>query len=211
MARKTGDRVWETSTTTGTGTFALAGAKTGYRAYSAIVANNDTVPYFAVNGTTGEWETGIGTWTAGNNLARTVIIASSNAGAAVNFTAGTKDIFVTDVSARENNYIYSSPTISGGTLTLNLANGYVFYVSNTGSVTTLSFTNVPNIANEILTVVLFLVGNGTQQAWTWPASVRWAGGVAPTPTSTNGKIDQYCFQTLDGGAIWMGSIVGQNY
>ena len=90
------DRVLETSTTTGTGTLTLAGAVTGYQAFSTACANGDTAPYYAeevdANGVpTGAWETGIGTWTTGNNLARSVI-TSSNANALVSFAAGTKRV-----------------------------------------------------------------------------------------------------------------------
>lgn len=88
-------RVWETATTTGTGTFALLGAASGHRAVSAVAANNDTVPYYAVNrAVPSEFEFGVGTWTTGNNLARTKVYESSNADALVNFSAGTKDIFI---------------------------------------------------------------------------------------------------------------------
>jgi hypothetical protein len=95
MARKRGSRIWETDTITGTGSFSLDGAVSGYRAFSAICANNDTVEYYATNRSTPtEYEYGIGTWTTGNNLARTTILESSNAGAVVSFGAGTKDIFL---------------------------------------------------------------------------------------------------------------------
>lgn len=95
MARKTGSRVWETWTGTGTGSLSLAGAVSGYRAYSAVAANNDTAYYYIVNRSTpSEYEFGIGTWTTGNNLARTKVIESSNANAAVSFGAGTKDVFL---------------------------------------------------------------------------------------------------------------------
>lgn len=95
MARKRGSRVWETDTITGTGSFSLDGAVSGFRAFSAICANTDTVEYFAINRTTpAEWEHGIGTWATGNTLARTTILESSNAGAVVSFGSGTKDIFL---------------------------------------------------------------------------------------------------------------------
>lgn len=93
MAHILADRVKETTTTTGTGTLALAGAASGFRAFSAVLANNDTCLYAIVGGA--EWEVGLGTWTTGNNLARTTVLASSNAGAAVNLSAGTKDVFIT--------------------------------------------------------------------------------------------------------------------
>jgi len=89
------DRVKETTTTTGTGTVTLLGASTGFQSFSAIGNGNTT--YYTIAGQTGsEWEVGIGTYTsAGTTLARTTVISSSNAGSLVNFSAGTKDVFVT--------------------------------------------------------------------------------------------------------------------
>lgn len=93
MAWVGGDRVKETSTTTGVGDIALAGAVAQFQAFSAIAANGDQV-YYAIVGQSGtEWEVGFGTWVTGNTLQRTKVLASSNAGAAVNFSAGTKDVF----------------------------------------------------------------------------------------------------------------------
>lgn len=95
MAHLLADRVKETSTTTGTGTLSLAGAVAKFRAFSAVLANNDTTIYAIVHQSANEWEIGRGTWTTGNNLARTQVLASSNAGAAVNLSAGTKDVYIT--------------------------------------------------------------------------------------------------------------------
>jgi len=94
MALVLKDRVKETSTTTGTGTFTLAGAVTGYQTFSAAIGNTNTCYYTIASQTLNEWEVGIGTVGAGT-LARTTILASSNAGSAVTFSAGTKDVFVT--------------------------------------------------------------------------------------------------------------------
>lgn len=91
MSWVSGDRVKETTATTGTGDIALAGAVAGFRAFSAIAANGDTV-YYAIVGAT-EWEVGYGTWVTGNTLQRTQVVASSNAGALVNFSAGSKDVW----------------------------------------------------------------------------------------------------------------------
>ena len=95
MAFVLADRVKETTTTTGTGTVTLLGASTGYQSFSAI-GNGNTTYYTIAGQTTSEWEVGIGTYTsAGTTLARTTVIASSNSGSLVNFSAGTKDVFVT--------------------------------------------------------------------------------------------------------------------
>lgn len=92
MALVVKDRVRETSTTTGTGTFTLAGAVTGFQTFSSAIGDTNTTYYTITNGA--EWEVGLGTVGAGT-LDRTTVLASSNAGAAVTFTAGTKDVFVT--------------------------------------------------------------------------------------------------------------------
>lgn len=95
MPHVTADRVKETSTTTGAGSLTLAGAASGFRALSAVMANGDTTFYSAQHQSANEWEVGVGTWQTGGILARSTVIASSNAGAAVNFSAGTKDVFIT--------------------------------------------------------------------------------------------------------------------
>lgn len=89
------DRVKETSTTTGTGTYNLAGAVSGFRTFVDGVATGNTCHYVATLGA--NWEVGLGTVTDAtpDTLARTRILASSNAGAAVNWGAGTKEILLT--------------------------------------------------------------------------------------------------------------------
>ena len=90
------DRVKETTTTTGLGTVTLLGAATGFQSFSAIGNANNT--YYTIAGQTGsEWEVGIGTYTAsGTTLSRDTVLASSAGGTTkTNFSAGTKDVFVT--------------------------------------------------------------------------------------------------------------------
>jgi len=87
------DRVNETSTTTGTGTFTLAGAVTGFQTFSAIGNGNTTYYTIVLQGGT-EWEVGLGTYTSsGTTLSRDVVLSSSNGGSLVNFSAGTKNVF----------------------------------------------------------------------------------------------------------------------
>ena len=93
MAFVLADRVRETTTTTGTGTVTLAGAVTGFQTFSAI-GNGNTTYYTIAGQGTSEWEVGIGTYTSsGTTLSRDTVLASSNAGSKVNFSAGTKDVF----------------------------------------------------------------------------------------------------------------------
>ena len=93
MALVVKDRVQETSTTTGTGTITLAGAVTGFQSFS-VIGNGNTTYYAIVMGS--EWEVGLGTYTSsGTTLSRDTVLESSNSGSLVNFSAGTKNVFVT--------------------------------------------------------------------------------------------------------------------
>lgn len=93
MALILADRVQETTATTGTGTVTLAGAASGFQSFAAIGNGNST--YYTITGGT-DWEVGIGTYTSsGTTLSRTTVLSSSNSGSLVNFSAGTKNVFVT--------------------------------------------------------------------------------------------------------------------
>ena len=97
MALVIKDRVKETTTSTGTGSITLAGAEEKYIAFGSVLSNSDTVYYAIEHSGSGvdEWEVGIGTYTAsGTTLSRDTVFASSNSGNKVNFSAGTKDVFV---------------------------------------------------------------------------------------------------------------------
>ena len=130
MALVVNDRVKETSTTTGTGTFTLDGAVLGFETFSSAIGNTNTTYYAIVNTADGEFEVGLGTVGAGT-LARTTIISSSNSDSAVDFAAGTKNVFVT-LPASKSVILDSSGNIvanNGSNLTNlnadNLASGTV--------------------------------------------------------------------------------------
>ena len=94
MAFVLADRVKDTTTTTGTGTITLSGtAPAGYQSFTAIGNSNST--YYTIT-STNDWEVGIGTYTSsGTALSRDTVLSSSNSGNLVNFSAGSKDVFVT--------------------------------------------------------------------------------------------------------------------
>lgn len=96
MALVVKDRVKESSTTSGTGTLTLAGAVTGFQAFSAALSNGDTTYYAIAESSTGAWEVGLGTYTtSGTTLARTTILDSSNSGSAINLSGSGADVFIT--------------------------------------------------------------------------------------------------------------------
>ncbi len=102
MAFALNDRVKETSTTTGTGTFDLAGAETGFESFVSGIGNGNITYYAISNDGTAEFEVGFGTVTdaATDTLSRDTIISSSNSDALVNFSAGTKTVFCTLPASR---------------------------------------------------------------------------------------------------------------
>ena len=92
------DRVQETSTTTGTGNFTLLGAVTNYQDFNTAIGQNIEFSYTIRHQTLAEWETGFGYLSASTTLVRTEARESSNSGALVNFSAGTKDVFATIIT-----------------------------------------------------------------------------------------------------------------
>jgi hypothetical protein len=100
MALIVKDRVQEISTTVGTGTLTLGGAVLGFQSFAAI-GNGNTTYYAISDPVTGDWEVGIGTYTAsGTTLSRTTVLSSSNSGSLVPFASGTKNVFCTYPSER---------------------------------------------------------------------------------------------------------------
>jgi len=115
MALSLGDRIQETTTTAGTGTVTLLGAVTGYQSF-AVVGNANTTYYCIAGLGTAEWEVGIGTYTlSGTTLARTTVLASSNSGSLVVFSAGTKSVFVTYPAEKSVNLDASGNATALGT------------------------------------------------------------------------------------------------
>ena len=96
MALVINDRVKETTTTTGTGAVSLGGAVTGFETFAAGVGNSNTTYYCISHQTAAEFEVGLGTLDGdSSDLTRTTVISSSNSDSAVDFAAGTKDVFCT--------------------------------------------------------------------------------------------------------------------
>ena len=101
MALVLADRVQQTGTANTTVSFTLSGSVTGFQSFSVIGNTNTT--YYSATDASGNWETGLGTYsTTGPTLTRTTIYQSSNSNAAVTFS-GTVNVFVTYPSGRSVN------------------------------------------------------------------------------------------------------------
>jgi hypothetical protein len=152
MALVIADRVREQSTTTGAGTFTLTGAVVGFQTFSSAIGNGNTTYYTISNPGTTEWEVGVGTVSAGQ-LARTTILSSSNAGSLVNFTAGTKDVFVTYPAEKSVNQDVAGAvditTLAAGTIS---ATGAITSTVTTGTAPLViaSTTKVSNLNVDLL-------------------------------------------------------------
>lgn len=177
MAFKLYSNVRETTTTTGTGALTLGGAVSGYVAFSARYSDGDTMFVSVRMGA--NWETFLGTYNSGaGTISRTTMFKSTNADAAVNWGAGTKDIFVTDIGATEldatnkaRRFDIDAPTTTRGDLIRRGAS-----------------------ANErvaVGTAKQILQSDGTDPVWA-TVITDW---VAYTPTFTG-------FGTVSGVSIW---------
>jgi hypothetical protein len=198
------DRVNETSTTTGTGTFTLAGAVTGFQTFAAIGDGNTTYYTIVLQGGT-EWEVGLGTYTSsGTTLSRDVVLSSSNSGSLVNFSAGTKNVFCDypagkSVNLDSSNNVSALGTVASGTwqgTTIGVAYGgtgrtvgnYSIYaneihVGKDGNDTTGDGT----LINPVLTITkaLTLIGAGRNTVVVHPGSYS----ESPTVSSANTTIE----------------------
>lgn len=104
----------------------------------------------------------------------------------------------------------SSPTITLGSLELDLNNGNVFVVSKDQDVTSITITNHPpsTYVGNFTLILENAVGLGGLV--TWPLSIKWPGGSPPTLSTTSGNRDIFAFMSLDGGTSWLGFIAQQD-
>lgn len=159
MALVLADRVRETTTTTGTGTITLAGAVTGFQTFAAV-GNGNTTYYTIAGQGTSEWEVGIGTYTSsGTTLSRDTVLASSNSGSLVNFSAGTKDVFVT-YPASKSTYEDAAQAVYAGAGT-----AAIYLTSNTITVNTTVPANYNGMTAATVTIangITVTVDNGSR-------------------------------------------------
>jgi len=96
MALVINNRVRETTSTTGTGAVTLGGAVGGFQTFGAGIGNSNTTYYAISINSESEWEVGLGTLNGDSStLTRTTVLESSNSDSAVDFSAGSKEVFCT--------------------------------------------------------------------------------------------------------------------
>jgi hypothetical protein len=189
MALVIANRVQETTTTTGTGTVTLAGAASGFQSF-AVVGNTNTTYYTITSGT--DWEVGIGTYsTTGPTLARTTILSSSNANAAITLT-GTSTVFSSYPAEKVISDGYGLlPVANGGTGQSSYTDGQLLVGNTTGNTltkTTLTAgTNVTitngsgsitiNAADQYVGTVTSVSGTGTVNGITLTGTVTTSGSL----------------------------------
>jgi hypothetical protein len=117
------DRVRETTAVIGTGPATLLGTTGGFQSFGNAMSVGDTCWYGIVHLGVA-WETGIGTYSGANTLTRTTVVESSNGNAAVSFTAGGKDVFISAMASKIVT-IDQAQTLTNKTLGATTLNGTV--------------------------------------------------------------------------------------
>lgn len=188
------DRVKETTTTTGTGAVSLSGAVAGYVAFLDVYADGITnIPYCIAGGT--EWEVGLGTFTlSGTTLSRDTVLASSNSGALVNFSAGGKDVFVTLPSARIG-------TLQGTPQTLSTQTYIDFDIPPGAKEVTVNFVGVSTSSNSQWLVQLGDSGGIENTGYMGDSTSGTTGA------SGNNYTDGFGIRTFSASAVVHGSMV----
>ena len=166
MALVLADRVKDTTTTTGTGSVTLSGSPpAGFQSFGAAIGNGNTT-YYTISGGS-EWEVGIGTYNStGVVLNRDTVLSSSNGGSLVNFSAGSKDVFVTYPAERSVN------EDAAGNVNINITGNAVTATTATnlasGAAGSIPYQTAANTTAFVATASGVLIGGTTPSFSTAP-------------------------------------------
>jgi hypothetical protein len=207
------DRVQEVSTTSGTGTLTLAGAVTGYQSFGSAIGNGNTTYYGIYANGGSDWEVGIGTVGSGT-LARTTVLASSNAGSLVNFSGAQLSVWGDMPAAKgvyqdangnayANNFIPNTTITASSSTPINLTVASAQYQIVTGTTTSQTF-NMPDATTLTVGDTFYFNNNITYSSvqlnahdGTTSLLALQAGGAAHlillTNSTTNGTWDVHSY------------------
>ena len=123
MALVLNDRVKESSTTTGVGTFDLDGVVSGFEGFVAGIGDGNTTYYTIFNQGTTNWEVGVGTVTDAtpDTLSRATVLSCSNSDNLVSFLGGTLDVICTLPASKAIYLDTSTPAIPVGAASAGFA------------------------------------------------------------------------------------------
>lgn len=184
MAFRFDDRVAAVSASIGVGDFALGAAAAGARDFT-LLAVGDQFGYTIENQDVSAWETGIGTYSAANTLTRTRVLASSNAGAKVNFAAGDKTVRLTLTSEQLGTVTkpLTFPVVTYSTMVPISRVGWVLSASSSG-------------------------GGALGNAVDSNTGTRWATGSTIVPNTSFFQIDTGAIQPLGGVRVDHSGVTG---
>ena len=219
-----------TTTTTGTGTITVDAAVPGFVSIITATGDGNRSFYYLHDANGIDKEFGLNTvTTAGSLMARTTILASTNGGSAISLTSGThiiandfvpgyatgnvnfQDLLLQRPELRDYSETVGTPSISAGTLVLDLETANVFNVTHNANITTLTISNPP-ASGKCGNFTLHLTQDATGgRTLTFPASIKWSGGTVATITTTASKKNKFVFDTLNGGTSWDCALIGKDY
>jgi hypothetical protein len=197
----------------GTGATTATAALTALLPAQSVATNGQVL---TSNGTTAVWASGGG---ASSLTVGTTSITGGTSGKVLYDNAGVLGELTT--TGTGNAVLQTTPVltalretktalaIAAGVLAIDCNVATVFAVPLIANITSITFANIPP-TGEAYSFILSFTASGAVNTVTWPASVKWPNGTAPTLTSTSGKVDTFVLYTYDAGANWYAFIAGQN-
>ncbi len=183
-----------TPTHTGFLQMLIAEAASGPRV--RLISNSDTSEWFVNNGDP--------------NGGKTAAVAG-----AFCLDRSNRQVWIADITGNSNWHPldqkrYLANAAATGTVTVNFKVARVHRLTMTGNITTLTLTAPLSGWAAKLRIYLVQDGTGTRLV-TWPASVKWPAGVAPTLSAAANAVDIVELETVDGGSTWFGNLIGTAY